>query len=137
MIPYQQSHAASRPINKPHRRCSAMTAALWGHQGACSAPQLPFTQPSYPRKAARQCQSTLALRLRGFWRHTRTQVGVPPGFCKTCTHTRRNPYPWAWVRGFWGTGAGSRGKPQGYPCQSLTGYNRLRLHPVIHQENAF
>ena len=30
------------------------------------------------------------------------------------------PYPWARVRVFWGTGAGSPGKPQGYPCQSLS-----------------
>ena len=52
-----------------------------------------------------------------FWSHTHTQVGVPAGFCKT--RTRRNPYPCIRVQVFWGTGAGSPGKPQGYPCQSL------------------
>ena len=96
MIPYQQSHTASRPINKPHRRRSATTAASWGHQGACSAPRLPFTQPSYPRKAARQCQLTLALRLQGFWRHTCMRVGVPPGFCKT--HTLGQGYGFSGVQ---------------------------------------
>src|SRR5258708_29865278 len=44
---------------------------------------------------------------------------IPPGFGKTRTHTHRNPYPWAQVWVFWGTGAGSPGKPQGYLCQSL------------------
>jgi hypothetical protein len=49
---------------------------------------------------------------------------IPRGFGKTRTHTRRNPYPWARVRVFWGTGAGSPGKPQGYPCQSLLSSDR-------------
>jgi len=44
---------------------------------------------------------------------------IPQGFCKTRTGTCRNPYSWVWVRVFWGTDAGSSGKPQGYPCQSL------------------
>ena len=54
-----------------------------------------------------------------FWSHTHARVGVPAGFCETRTRTRRNPYPCVRVRVFWGTGAGSPGKPQGYPCQSL------------------
>src|SRR5271168_3469919 len=37
----------------------------------------------------------------------------------TRTRTPRNPYPGTRVRVFWGTGTGSPGKPQGYPCQSL------------------
>src|SRR6202522_2113393 len=37
----------------------------------------------------------------------------------TRTRTPRNPYPGTQVRVFWGTGTGSPGKPQGYPCQSL------------------
>ena len=36
----------------------------------------------------------------------------------TCTHV--NPYPKVWVWVTWGRGAGSSGKPQGYPYQSLT-----------------
>jgi len=54
-----------------------------------------------------------------FWRWTRAQVAYPRFFCKTHTRTCRNPYPWARVRVFWGTGVGSSGKSQGYPCQSL------------------
>jgi len=56
---------------------------------------------------------------------------IPPGFGKTRTHTRRNPYPWARVRVFWGTGAGSPGKPQGYPCQSLTTAHKAILHRLL------
>src|ERR1700678_3895821 len=37
----------------------------------------------------------------------------------TRTRTPQNPYPGTRVRVFWGTGTGSPGKPQGYPCQSL------------------
>jgi len=46
---------------------------------------------------------------------TRTRVSVPPGFWKTPTLTRPNPYPCARVRVFAGTGTGSPGIPQGYP----------------------
>jgi hypothetical protein len=35
------------------------------------------------------------------------------------TRTRENPYPNVQVRVSWGTGTGSPGIPQGYPCQSL------------------
>src|ERR1700678_4183602 len=41
----------------------------------------------------------------------------------TRTRTPRNPYPGTRVRVFWGTGTGSPGKPQGYPCQSLVARN--------------
>src|ERR1700678_2674700 len=44
----------------------------------------------------------------------------------TRTRTPRNPYPGTRVRVFWGTGTGSPGKPQGYPCQSL----QLHLSPL-------
>ena len=52
--------------------------------------------------------------------HTRTQVSVPPGFLKTPTLTRLNPYPYARVQVFAGMGMGSPGIPQGYLWQSLT-----------------
>jgi len=90
--PYQQSPTGLRPINEPHRQWLLHHQQL-GHQGACSAPWLPFTQPSYPCKAAQQCQLTLALHLWGFQRHTCAQVGVPLGFRKTPTCTRWNLYP--------------------------------------------
>jgi len=64
-------------------------------------------------------RTALARFLARFWSHTHARVGVPAGFCETRTRTRRNPYPCVRVRVFWGTGAGSPGKPQGYPCQSL------------------
>jgi len=65
-------------------------------------------------------RTALARFLARFWSHTHVQVGVPAGFCETHTRTRRNLYPCVRVRVFWGTGAGSPGKPQGYPCQSLS-----------------
>src|ERR1700678_3984426 len=47
----------------------------------------------------------------------------------TRTRTPRNPYPGTRVRVFWGTGTGSPGKPQGYPCQSLV--LRPRLEELV------
>jgi len=46
-----------------------------------------------------------------FRRSTHTQVSVPPGFVKTPTLTRLNPYPCAQVWVFMSTGTGSPGIP--------------------------
>jgi len=54
-----------------------------------------------------------------FWRHTPVQVGVPAGFHKPATRTRKNPCPWTQVWVLTGMGAGYSGKPQGSPWHSL------------------
>src|ERR1700678_2981300 len=51
----------------------------------------------------------------------------------TRTRTPRNPYPGTRVRVFWGTGTGSPGKPQGYPCQSLTIYCTISTSSDSHR----
>ena len=129
--PHHQPNCVSSPMptsrqcpqcqhtNKPIDDFTIKSERSTPHRGACSAPQL-HSHPSYPRNAARQCQLTPALRLRGF------SVGfgdIPahglhtPGFLR---NPYPYPYPWARVRVFCDTGTGSPGKPQGYPCQSLT-----------------
>ena len=60
---------------------------------------------------------------------------IPMGFCRTCTCTHRNLYPWAQVWVFWGTGAGSPGKPQGYPCQSL--HDPLKIYLLYQYDQVF
>jgi len=54
-------------------------------------------------------------------RYLWTGLGTP-GFLKTLTPTRRNPYPWAQVRVFAAMGTGSPGIPQGYLWQSLRSF---------------
>ena len=57
--------------------------------------------PNIPESITSQCCMAVSIDtctavarfLSRFWRHTRTRVGVPPGFYKTQTPTRRNPYP--------------------------------------------
>jgi hypothetical protein len=84
-----------------------------------------------PRNAARRCQLTPALLLRGF------SIGFGdilarglqyPRVLAKPTRTRRNPYPWARVLGFWSTGTGSPGKLQGYPWWSSR--NMLVVSPL-------
>jgi hypothetical protein len=79
--------------NKPIDDFTIKSERSTPHRGACSAPQL-HSHSSYPRNAARQCQLTPALRLRGFsvfrlvletYPHTGC---IPPGFCETRTRTR-------------------------------------------------
>ena len=43
----------------------------------------------------------------------------------------KNPYPWVWVQVFAGTGMGSPGIPQGYPCQTIPMCSSLKhiFHP--------
>src|SRR5271168_2333146 len=56
----------------------------------------------------------------------------------TRTRTPRNPYPGTRVRVFWGTGTGSPGKPQGYPCQALckiTGYSDADWASHLHRHS--
>ena len=65
-----------------------------------------------------------------FCEDTRERVYVPPGFLKPPTRTCRNPYPWVRVRVDTGRGTGSAGKPQGYPCQSLTTPRLSTTHPA-------
>jgi len=60
---------------------------------------------SLTSQCARRCQLTPALLLQGF---SVAFGGIPmhglhtPGF-SNCTHTCRNPYPWARIRVFWDT----------------------------------
>ena len=56
-----------------------------------------------------------------FWRHTHAQV----------------VHPWAWVQVFWGMGAGSPGKPQGYQCQSLVGGVHVMVLGLFEREVAY